>query len=80
MNITSGTTRSYTIKITQDSSTPYTVDVDTYRLNGGSELSCNWRGIVPTVTNVAGKTDIYSFMTFDGGTTIFGVVGGQNFS
>ena len=81
LNITSGTTRSYTIKITQDSSTPYTVDVDTYRLNGGSELSCNWPGgIVPTVTNVAGKTDIYSFMTFDGGTTIFGVVGGQNFS
>ena len=81
LNITSGTTRSYTIKITQDSSTPYTVDIDTYRLNGGSQLSCNWPGgIVPTVTNVAGKTDIYSFMTFDGGTTIFGVVGGQNFS
>ena len=57
------------------------MDVDTYRIDGGSELSCNWPGgVVPTVTNVAGKTDIYSFMTFDGGTTIFGVVGGQNFS
>ena len=80
LNITSGTTRAYTLKVTQGS-TAYTVDVDTYRIDGGSELSCNWPGgVVPTVTNVAGKTDIYSFMTFDGGTTIFGVVGGQNFS
>ena len=31
-------------------------------------------------TSAADKTDIYSFMTFDGGTSLFGVVGGQNFS
>ena len=81
LNITAGTTRTYTIKITQNASSAYTVDVDTYRLDGGSEKSCNWPGgVVPTMTNVAAKTDIYSFMTFDGGTTLFGVVGGQNFS
>ena len=41
LNITSGTTRAYTLKVTQGS-TAYTVDVDTYRIDGGSELSCNW--------------------------------------
>ena len=37
-------------------------------------------GVLPIVTPVADKTDIYSFMTFDGGASLFGVIGGQNFS
>ena len=37
-------------------------------------------GLLPTVSVSAGATDIYSFMTFDGGQSLFGVVGGQNFS
>ena len=36
-------------------------------------------GVIPVVTTGAGKSDIYSFRTFDGGSTFYGVVGGQNF-
>jgi hypothetical protein len=36
-------------------------------------------GVIPTVTTGAGKSDIYSFRTFDGGSTFYGIVGGQNF-
>ena len=36
--------------------------------------------VTPTVTTTASKTDIYSFMTFDGGSELYGVVGGQNFA
>ena len=42
--------------------------------------------LFPQVTQVAEKTDIYSFMIFDGdnitdsGEGLFGVVGGQNFA
>ena len=41
--------------------------------------------VTPTVTTTAEKTDIYSFMIFDGDNItdsegLFGVVGGQNFA
>ena len=36
--------------------------------------------LLAEVTTTAEKTDIYSFMTFDGGSSLFGVVGGQNFA
>jgi len=79
-NITAGTCRAFTIKITQDSSAR-SVGIDTYRLDGGANRSCTWPGgVVPSVSIGAGATDIYSFMTFDGGISLFGVVGGQNFS
>jgi len=32
------------------------------------------------VTQTASKTDMYSFKTFDGGSSFFGVIGGQNFA
>ena len=37
-------------------------------------------GVKPIVTTIANKTDIYSFKTFDGGSSWYGVVGGQNFA
>ena len=41
-------------------------------------------GIVPTMTQTASKTDIYSFKFFNGSAItsagLYGVVGGQNFS
>ena len=37
-------------------------------------------GVVPIVTTTADKADIYSFKTFDGGGSLYGIVGGQNFS
>ena len=54
-------------------------------VNGGaftvSWPSAKWSGgTPPTVTSGAGKTDIYTFITYDGGTTLFGNVVGQNFS
>jgi len=80
-NMTANAAKTFTIKIVQNSSTPFGVGIDTFRMDGGSTYSANWPGgSVPIVTQTAGKTDIYSFMTFDGGTTLYGVIGGQNFS
>ena len=36
-------------------------------------------GVAPTMTSTNGKTDILTFLTFDGGTTIWAFVSGQNF-
>ena len=73
-------TTAFTLKILQGS-TSRGVGIDTFRDNGGNSIPVYWPGgVTPTVTPVASKTDIYSFMTFDGGDSLFGVVGGQNFS
>ena len=72
---------SFTIKILQGS-TARTVYIDDFKNSAGSaSIPVNWPGgVVPTVTASAGAVDIYSFMTFDGGDRLYGVVGGQNFS
>ena len=36
-------------------------------------------GLIPEVTGVGTFTDVYSYMSFDGGTSLFGGVIGQNF-
>ena len=73
-------TTAFTIKILQGS-TARGVGIDTFRTSGGIPIPVYWPGgVTPTVTPIADKTDIYSFMTFDGGASVFGVVGGQNFS
>ena len=79
-NIVPNSTVSFTLKITQGA-TPRTVDIDDFRTNGGAVIPVYWPGgVIPTVTNSANVTDIYSFITFDGGSSLYGVVGGQNFS
>ena len=79
VNPPSGST-SFTIKITQDN-TGYAVGIDTFRTSGGVVIPVYWPGggVVPQVTSIPNRTDIYSFKTFDNGATLFGVVGGQNF-
>lgn len=70
----------FTIKITQGS-TARNVGIATFQTIGGDTIPVLFpSGLLPTVTVSAGATDIYSFMTFDGGQSLFGVVGGQNFS
>jgi len=71
----------FTVKITQDS-TGYSVGIDTFKDGAGSAIPVYWPGggTLPQVTQTASKTDIYSFMTFDGGSSLYGVVGGQNFA
>ncbi len=72
---------SFTLKISQGS-TPYAVGINTFKqTSGGTAIPISWSGgVVPSVVNVGLKTDIYSFQTFDGGASLFGVVVGQNFS
>ena len=72
----------FTIKITQPSGSTFSVGIDTFRNNStGLAATCFWPGgVIPTVTQIAGKTDIYSFKTFDGCASFFGVVGGQGFA
>ena len=71
---------SFTIKILQGA-TARTVDIDDFKNSAGrASIPVNWPGgVVPTVTASANAVDIYSFMTFDGGDRLYGVVGGQNF-
>jgi len=80
LNPPSGST-AFTIKITQDS-TGYSVGIDTFKDSGGTTIPVYWPGggVLPVVTTTANKTDIYSFKTFDGGSSLYGVVGGQNFA
>ena len=71
----------FTLKINQGS-TAYAVGINTFKqTSGGTAIPISWSGgVVPSVVNVGLKTDIYSFQTFDGGTSLYGIVVGQNFS
>ena len=78
---------SFTIKFLQDA-TGYAVKspsgatgITTFYDASGGAIELMWPagGVIPTVTTGAGKSDIYSFRTFDGGSSFYGVVGGQNF-
>jgi hypothetical protein len=54
----------------------YSVNFDV--LGTGSPV---WAGgTPPTASNTVGRTDIVSYVTYDGGTTWYGMVGGLNFS
>ena len=73
----------FTIKITQDSTGNRAVGIDTFaNASTSAAIPVYWPGggVLPIVTQTASKTDIYSFKTFDGGTTLYGFVGGQNFA
>ena len=71
----------FTIKIVQDSTGNRAVGIDTFKTSGGIDIPVYWPGggVLPIVTPTASRSDIYSFKTFDGGSTFYGVVGGQNF-
>jgi len=73
---------SFTLKVTQDGTGSRVVDIDDFRTNGGSPIAVYWPGggVLPIVTPTANRTDIYRFMTFDGGVTFYGIVIGQNFA
>ena len=54
-----------------------TARVMTWNIGG---TAVTWAGgTAPTYTSTNNKTDVFSFLTRDGGTTWFGFVGGQNF-
>ena len=80
LNPPSGAT-AFSILITQNS-TGYSVGIATFKNSGGTTIPVKFPagGVLPIVTTTANKSDIYSFKTFDGGSTLFGVVGGQNFA
>ena len=71
---------SFTIKILQND-TGYSVGINTFKDASGNDINVYWPagGVVPIVTQDANKIDIYSFKTFDGGASLYGIVGGQNF-
>ena len=75
---------SFTVKVTQGaSSSPFhTIDFDDVRDNGGTSLTVNWSGggLLPVLTPAASGIDIYTYKTFDGGTTWYAFVVGQNFA
>ena len=84
-NPPSGST-SFTVKILQDSTGGHSVGIDTFKNNGGTSIPVYWPGggVLPIVTTLADRADIYSFKTFDGDNItsagLYGVVGGQNFA
>jgi hypothetical protein len=69
---------SFTIKITQDATGGWTIDIDDF--NAGV-IPVYWPGggIIPVITPTPNRSDIYTFKTFDGGANWYGVVVGQNF-
>ena len=72
----------FTLKMTQDGTGGRTVAFNNFTSNA-NPTTIRWSagGLVPQLTATADATDIYSFITFAGGTSdIYGVVGGQNFS
>jgi hypothetical protein len=71
---------SFTIKILQNA-TGYSVGINTFKDASGNSVDVYWPagGVIPIVTQDANKIDIYSFKTFDSGSSLYGVVGGQNF-
>ena len=79
-NPPSGST-AFSLKILQ-SSTAHSVGIDTFKDSDGTTIPVYWPGggVLPVVTRTAEREDIYSFKTFDGGTSLYGVVGGQNFA
>lgn len=80
INVPPDSSTAFTIKITQGS-IGRTVDIDKFKDALSSDIDIYWPGgVAPTVTSNSGSTDIYSFMTFDGGDSLYGVIGGQNFS
>jgi hypothetical protein len=76
-----GEASSFTIKITQDVTGGRVIDIDDFRTSGGALIPVFWPGggVLPIVTPTANRSDIYTFKTFDGGSTWYGVVVGQNF-
>jgi hypothetical protein len=77
-----GEVSSFTIKIAQDSTGGRVIDIDDFRTSGGALIPVFWPGggVLPIVTPTANRSDIYTFKTFDGGSTWYGVVVGQNFA
>lgn len=86
-NIPDGSS-SFTIKVMQGSAF-YTVGINSMHVGAGATCDMKWPGgVIPVVTQNANAIDIYSFKIFDGAAlkanptdnTIYGVVGGQNYS
>ena len=73
---------SFTLKITQGSTGSFTANLDNFQTATGTIIPIYWPGggVVPIVTPVAGRTDIYSFTSYDEGLSYYAVVVGQNFT
>ena len=70
----------FTLRIVQGA-TAFGVGINTFVDSLSNAVQVYWPGgLTPDVTAVAGAEDIYSFMSFDGGATLYGGIGGQNFS
>ena len=74
----------FSVKFTQSTSANYAVDIDDFEYNSSSIIVYWPGGVVPVVSRSNGKTDIYSFKTFNtadlNNVGLYGIVGGQNFS
>ena len=80
INPVSGSTFGFTLKIVQGG-TAFGVGINTFVDSLSNAVQVYWPGgILPEVTTVANAEDIYSFMSFNGGQTLYGGVGGQNFT
>jgi len=80
LNPPTGST-AFTMKLTQDATGGRSVGIDTFRNVSGGTIPIYWSGggVIPGITTTANRADIYSFKTFDSGSSFYGVVGGQNF-
>ena len=66
----SGTAYGFTVKFTYSATSAYTATWP---------ASVKWAGgTAPTLTATSAKTDVFVFLTVDGGTNYYGYIGGLN--
>jgi len=72
----------FTLKITQGSTGNFTANLDNFLNATGTAIPIYWPagGVIPIVTPIAERTDIYSFTSYDEGLSYYAVVVGQNFT
>ena len=77
-----GEVSSFTMIVTQDGIGGRIIDLDDFRNFSGITIPVYWPGggVLPIVTPTANRSDIYTFKTFDGGSSWYAVVVGQNFT
>ena len=76
----------FTVRTDQDATGGRGVGIDTFRDSNNNIIPVYWPGggVLPVVTDVASRSDIYSFKIINGSNIltegIYGVVVGQNFA
>ena len=72
MNLLAGTSTTFTLKVKQSAGTLYNITWPAF---------IKWAGAsAPTITQTINREDIFGFITYDSGTTVYGAIMGQDYA